>query len=189
LEEGGFTINTLSQNDGIINSFSPIFTINPMDFENLAGIIYRLIQMTKSFLRESEGLTFEIVYPQSSDTYNETYYSFQAPYFKEYTEKSNLLIPNSIVVFCNVGDDGNYSPDTMITGTAKDTDSINFYEEEVIEYHLAPFISTLGDANNRASAILQRYKYEVLAGRLVLPFHDCRVELYDRIQVVDSRKG
>ncbi len=201
LIEAGFTLNALgAQDDGIINDFNPIVTANPLTYENGASILYGLIQMTKTYLREVESLAFEIVYPQSSDSIQETYYSGQAPYFKEYVEKSNLLIPNHVVVFCNRDPDqsqgNNYGWDTpaypLITGHSRDSDQFtgetytgNY--EEVIKYFIAPFIGSQVDADNRATAILTRYKAETLAGRVVLPFHDCRVELYDKVLIEDSR--
>ncbi len=191
LEEAGFTLNALgTQDDGIIATYSPIFVANPFTYDSPAAIIYKLLQMTKTYLRQVESLAFEIVYPQEADSVNETYYSDQAPYFREYVEKLNLLVPNSIAVFCNRDDEPPNDWDTaehpLVTGTALDQDSIDAYGE-VTEYHIAPFISSKTDADNRAAAILERYKAETLAGRLVLPFHDCRVELYDRVKVYDNR--
>ena len=196
LVEVGFTLNAIGdQDDGIINSFNPIFVANPLSYENPATIIYDLIRMTKSYVREVEGGAFEIIYPQDSDDVEETYYNYQAPYFKEYVEKKNLLIPNHIVVFCNrepVTLEWDTSSYPLITGHARDPDQFTgeTYDgsyEEVIEYHIAPFIGSQTDANDRAAAILTRYKAETLAGRVVLPFHDCRVELYDKVSVLDNR--
>jgi len=198
LSEAGFSLNALgTQDDSIIDTFMPTFTANPLEYESPASIIYRLIQMTKCYLRQVESETFEIVYPQSSDSVNETYYSDQAPYFKEYTEKTNLLVPNSIGVFCNRDPSGEWDTADypLVTGTAQDADSIaaclaggyGNASGEVWQYFIAPYITLQADADNRAAAILQRYKAETLAGRLVLPFHDCRVELYDRIAIIDTR--
>jgi len=189
LVEAGFTLNAIGdQSDGIIDEFHPIFVANPLTFDTPASIIKRLIYMTKCYVRAVEGGAFEIVYPQSSDSVNETYYSNTAPYFREYVEKMNLLIPNSIAVFCNIDPSGDWNTADypLITGTAEDAASIADYEE-VTDYHVAFYIDNQDDADNRAAAILTRYKAEVMAGRLLLPFHDCRVELYDRIGVYDSR--
>ena len=197
LEEAGFTLNPLgTQDDGIINTFNPIFTVNPLDFDSPAFIIYRLLLMTKTFLRQVEGGAFEIVYPRITDSINEFYLKGAiAPFFKDYVEKKNLLIPNHIVVFANRDPDtGEWAtPESpLITGHARDPDQFtgDTYTgsyTEVIEYHTAPYIGEQADADNRAEAILSKYKIETLAGRIVLPFHDCRVELYDRILVVDTR--
>jgi len=189
LVEAGFSLNALGgEDDGIIDTFQPIFTANPLTYDTPASILYRLIQMTKTYLRQVESEAYEILYPQSSDSVKETYYSDQAPYFKEYVEKLNLLVPNSIAVFCNRDPLGDWdTPEyPLITGTTTDSASITDYGE-ITEYHVAPYIGTQADADNRAAAILQRYKAETLAGRLLLPFHDCRVELYDKIQIQDKR--
>ena len=190
LVAASFTLNSIgTQDDGIVNSYSPVFKVNPLEYDSLASMVYRLIQMTLLYLRETQSSAYELVYPQSSDAVDETYYSDQAPIFKEYVEKLNLLVPNSIVVFCNQDPDTlgwNTTAYPLITGTASDADSISQYGE-VIERFTAPYIRNQTDANNRANVILQRYKYETLAGRMVLPFHDCRVELFDRVQVIDSR--
>lgn len=186
LELAGFTISYESYDD-IIANYCPLMTVNPNDFETPYSIIRRLLNMTKCFLRQQESSDFEIVYPQDTDSVNETFYSSQAPYFKEYVEKSNLLIPNSIVVFANlIDEEGNWDTSNMITGTAKDQDSIDAYGE-VIEYFIFPYIPSQGNADDRAEAILVRYKAETFAGRLILPYHDCRVELYDRVEIFDTR--
>ena len=195
LIEAGFTLNALgSEDDGIIGDFQPIVTVNPLAYENGAYLIYNFIKMSKTYIREVESLAFEIVYPQSSDSIQETYYNDQAPYFKEYVEKSSLLVPNHIVVFCNRDPDGSWATAgyPLITGHARDSDQFTgeTYDggyEEVIEYRIAPYIGSQVDADNRAAAILSRDKAETLAGRLVLPFHDCRVELYDKVSIEDNR--
>lgn len=189
LVEANFTLNAIgTQSDGIIDSFNPIFIANPLTYDSPASIIHRLIQMTKCYVRQVESSAFEIIYPQEDDAVNETYYSGQAPQFKSYVEKKNLLVPNSIVVFCNRDEDGSWDTEAypLITGTAQDDASIADYGE-VIEYHAAPYIGSQGDADDRAEAILQRYRGEILAGKVLLPFHDCRVELYDRVSVIDYR--
>lgn len=169
--------------DGIINTFQPVIDINQMPYENAASLLYRLIWMTKCYLRAKADTTFELVYPQTSDTVDETYYSDQAHYFREYTEKVNLLIPNSIAVMCNSGLDGLWT--NIITGTAEDATEIAKYAE-ILGLFIAASITTQANADNRAAAILTRLKAEMLAGRLIVP-HDARVELYDKVSVVDVR--
>jgi len=195
LVEVGFTLSVESI-DNIIQAFYPIFTANPLQYESPAAVIYQLLQTTKCYLREVESLGFETVFPQSSDAVQETYYSYQAPYFKEYVEKTNLLIPNCIAIFCNRDPSGEWdTPEyPLITGTAKDTVAVAANlaagytaTGEVWHYDIAPYISLKLDADKRADAILTRLKNETLAGRLVLPFHDCRVELHDKSRVIDRR--
>ena len=66
LSELGFTLNTLSENDGTINSLQPQFDINAQPFEYAAPLIYRLLNMTSIYLKPLDELEFEINYPQRS---------------------------------------------------------------------------------------------------------------------------
>jgi len=63
--------------------------------------------------------------------------------------------------------------------------SIDAYHQ-VTHHHIAADITTQEDADNRGGAILSKIKAETLAGRLIIP-HDARVELYDRVEIHDSR--
>ena len=176
--------------DGILNDFKPIFDVNEMPYENAASVLYRLISMTKCYLRIKANYGYdypevEIVYPQEADTANENYYDNQGHYFFEYTEKVNLLIPNSIAVFCNQGEDGTWTTDDIITGTSEDAVEIAKYTE-VLQPYMDGTITNQTDADNRAAAILTRIKAEQLAGKLIIP-HDSSVELYDKVTVHDAR--
>lgn len=190
LAAADFTLAALGgEDDGIVNNFTPIFDINELPYEAAAAVLYRLICMTKCYLRPQASKTFKVIFPQDADAVNENYYSDQGHYFFEYTEKRNLLIPNSVAVFCNQGEDGNW--DSVITGTAEDAGAIAAYAHggfngEILQCHQAATISDLTDANNRAAAILTKAKAEVLAGRLLIP-HDASVELYDKVAVYDAR--
>ncbi|GAI58599.1 unnamed protein product, partial [marine sediment metagenome] len=188
LTEAGMTLNASYGNDSIVHTHTPYFTINNPPFESLANLIYRLIMMTKTYMRPEASLVFKIIYPQSSDSVNETYYSDQAPYFKEYTEKRNLLIPNDIKVYWGMNTvTGEWDATALASpGSAVDQPSIDSYTT-VRWVFLASDLTSQADANLRAAALLQRYKSETLAGRLVLPYHDCSVELYDKVEVQDSR--
>lgn len=188
IEAMGWTWTTVADSDGIIDVFKPMFDIGQGGYEPGAAIIYRLIWMTKSYLRAMPSKTFETVFPQTSDAVNETYYSNQAPWFIEYNEQSKLLEPNSILVLCNQDPNMEWGTDAypLMYGTASDTDQIAKYVE-IVEPFLAGNIRDQTDADNRADAILTRLKAETLGGRCLLPFHDCRVELYDKISVLDYR--
>jgi len=184
----GWTLTDSPPNDGIIDGpFKPVFEINQMPFENAAALLYRLIWMTKCYLRQKASKVFEVVYPQTSDAVDETYYSDQANWFIEYAGKTILLIPNSIVVLANQDPDGPWNTDAypLIVGTASDTDQIAKYTE-IVQPFKAGSINTQKDADDRAAAILSKLKAEILGGRLVAP-HDCQVELYDKLQVQDGR--
>ncbi len=179
----GWTLEDLGDSDSIIDVLTPTFDLNEMPYELAAEVLYRLIYMTKSFIRSKADDTFEIVYPQEDDAVDETYYSYQQPYFYEYNEKANLLIPNSIKVFSNRSEDGTW--DDIVTGEVEDTVQSALYTE-VVESHIYGSITTEAEADLIAQAILSKYKAEQLAGRLIIP-HDARVELYDRVAIYDAR--
>jgi len=185
LTEAGFTLNALGGvDDGIINSYTPNFTINDFQrFESGAEILYRLIKMTYCYLRPLVSLEFKVVHPQAADAVDITYHNYKAPYFYEYAEYLNLVVPNVIYLFANAGADGLWTG--ILAATATDTDSQGMYGD-VPTIELAPEITGQSEADNRAAVILARLKNESMAGVLIVP-HDCRVELYDRIQVKDSR--
>lgn len=184
MTEIGFTLNALVEDDGIINTYTPTFSVNDTrPFEYGAGILYRLIKMTKSYLKPLKSLEFEIKYPQASDAVDLTYYSDAAYYFYKYIERLKLLIPNHIIAYGNVGSDGLWTD--YITGEALDQTQIDKYKD-VTDLEIAPEVTTQTDIDNRASALLTRFGSEVLGGFMVAP-HDCRLELYDRIAIQDNR--
>ncbi len=184
LTEISMTLATLAEDDGIMGTLSITkFYINNLAFESAGPLLYRLINMTKSYLRSKASLEFEVKYPQTSDAEDLSYYSDQAPYFYEYMERRNVLIPNHVYCFANEGTDGLWAD--IITGEATDATEIAAYGT-VPRIVVAPDITTQADADNRAASVLTRGKMEALAGRMYAP-HDCQVELYDKIGVYDRR--
>lgn len=196
LAEASMTLNATVPDDGIVDTLKPFFNTSISALPSLASLLYNsgwtgLLQMTKEYLRPEASLVFKLIYPQDSDSVDETYYSDQVPYFREYTEKRLLLIPNDIKVFWGADDDGSWTSDTaqanlLLPGSAVDQTAIDAYTT-VRHIFFAPKLTTQAAADLRADAILTRLKSEVLAGRLVLPYHDCSVELYDKVSVVDRR--
>ena len=184
-----FTLDALGdQDDGIINDFNPKMGINDAIYEDMNTIIQTLMAMTKCYLRPEASLQFKVVYPQTIDSNNEEYYSYQAHYFLEYDERVNLLVPNHIVVYANAPDGdwaSAYDGGTLITAESGDAGQEGRYMRTT-EIHLAETITDWTDAGNRAAAIATKYKADLLAGRLIVP-HDCRVELYDKVRVYDTR--
>ena len=174
-----FTLAALVEDDGIINSYAPVFSINDVQpFEDAASATYRLIKMTKSYLRAKASLEFEVKYPQVSDPVNATYFTNQ---FYEYTNRNNLVVPNHIYVFANAGADELWTD--IITAEA--TVPGDTYDDTP-NIVLAPEITTQEDADNRADAIVARLAAEDQSGRLIIP-HNCQHELYDYVRVMDSR--
>jgi len=177
------TLNALAEDDGIIDDLQPQFDINAQPFEYADALIYRLLNMTASYLKPLDDLEWEIKYPQDDDAVDLTFYSYQAPYFYEYMERTNVLIPNHILVYGNEGDDGLWA--SYITGEAEDADEVASYAD-VIRIVLSGSLTEQADVDARAAALLARAKFEQMAGRMVAP-HDGRVELYDNLEIVDGR--
>lgn len=177
-----WTLNPLATSDSIID-VAIDFSINETPYESAAVILYRLAWMCKQYLRTKANLIMEWVYPQSTDAVQETYYSYQVPFFKEYAESINLTVPNSIAVYANQSADGSWTG--LITGTASDAAQIAKYTE-VLEPFLAGNLTTQGQADARAASILSKVLAEQLGGRLVIR-HDARVELYDKESIIDRR--
>jgi hypothetical protein len=181
LTEIGMTLNALVEDDSIMDTYViPVFLINMGPFESGKGLLQRLISQTKSYLKPLTALEWEIKYPQDDDAVDLNYYNDTAPYFYEYTERYNVLIPNHVYVFCNEVDGWD------VVGEASDTQEIADYADIVLVTTRAE-IDNEADANNQATAkLLFRAKMEATAGRLYGP-HDCQVELYDRVKIYDSR--
>lgn len=177
------TLNALAEDDTIIDDLQPQFDINAQPFEYADAIIYRLLNMTASYLKPLDDLKWEIKYPQESDPADLSFYSYAIPYYYEYIERTNVLIPNHFIVFGNEGDDGLWT--NYISGEALDQGEIDAYAD-VIRIILSGSLTTQGDVTNRAGALLQRARFEQLAGRMVAP-NDSRLELYDNIALYDAR--
>ena len=180
------SLAALGEDDSIINSLQPQFDLNAQPFEYAASLVYRLLNMTASYLKPLDDLEWEIKYPQSSDAIDLTFYSDQAPYFYEYLERINTLIPNHFLVYGNEGVDGlwaNYIASESPHGI--DQTEIDAYDE-IYRIILAGSLTTQAQVNSRAASLLARAKFEAMAGRMYAP-HDARVELYDKVQTVDTR--
>jgi hypothetical protein len=185
-----FTLDALTVDDGIINTFYPYFEINAERdvYESKLSALYRLILMTKCYLKPLANNHLKIVYPQESDATNFTIYSDTMPWFFEFHDKQNALLPNTIWVFCNDTDKTlAYDWPNLVVGEAIDTDAKTRYGGVVNKKHYQePTILTSTDANNRAAAILARLKSETISQSLVVNHH-CGIELYDHLLIKDKR--
>ncbi len=181
--------------DEIISAFKPFFEINAdntlaqtYSFETIQAAYYRLIMMTKCYLRERASLAFDVIYPRSVDAIDLTINSSTVPWFYEYHHKQNEVIPNAVYVYANRATNDEVTPwASMITGASKDDDAIARNNAvEIPDFLFAATLLTQADADDRASAILTRIKAEVFSAGVVIP-HDCRIELYDNDTVSDTR--
>lgn len=177
-------------NDTIIDTLQTEFDVNSYPFESADGVAYRLIRLTKCFLLppSSSGLQFGVVYPQTADSAILTYYSGQSPYFHSFMERAPALTPNYFIVFGNRGDDGNWT--NIITSASPHGISQTDIDALYVVYNiaLAPALTVQADVDNQADARLARARAEQDTGLGIIP-HDCRVELYDKLAFVDSRRS
>jgi hypothetical protein len=204
-----FTLAALgTQDDGITSAQIPLKeygfpviypnkgeSISGMTSDTYAWLLAELMTWTKSFIRAKAGLGFEIVYPQEADLVNETYYSSLADghVFYENADRNFVLIPNHVIVYANQLIDENTGDETWtVVGEAYDADEYTspptyngpFLPMRKIERQAD--ITNQTDAANRASALLSKAQAEVFGGRVYIP-HDARVELYDRVEIQDTR--
>lgn len=179
--------------DEIMVSFKPYFAINAdndigatYSYESFLSVIYRLIMMTKSYLRERSGKVFDVIFPRSNDPVDLTINSSSVPFFYEYEHRQNEVIPNAVYVPANKdADDVGWT--SLVTGSAKDTDAISRNNDVEIEgIYAAPSITTEEDAGARAQAILTRIKAETMSQGVIIP-QDCRIEKYDNIVINDTK--
>lgn len=183
-----------SQDDGIILDYVPGRELNAVPYENCSDFLQQLLGFTKCFIRMKNNDSMEIRHPQDSDATDVTYYNDQAPYFYEFVSDSPLLIPNRVIVFHGQDSDPNSPtfgdwPDeaTVIAemGDYKDDAEIAKYME-VAKVYVSGFIVSHDDADKRAEAILYKVEYQQVHGQLVIP-HDASVELYDKVEIRDTR--
>mgnify|MGYP001571360343 CR=1 FL=1 len=189
-------LDALAVDDGIIGTLKPKFSINgPGGFEDIATMVYRLMNMTLCFLRPSGNYVgtklsgFKLVYPQAADVIDYEYYSDQAHFFYQCFWKENVVAPNHIYVIANQAADGTWP--SPITGAYQDTTSPSYYDDngarvDIPEYHFAGDLANQTDADNRATAIYWKNWYELEWGVVVVP-HNCGQELFDKVKVYDSR--
>ncbi len=181
-------LNALVEDDDIINSLQPQFDINAQPFEFADALLYRLLNMTASYLKALDDLQFEIKYPQSTDTVDITFYSDAVPYFYEYVERVNALVPNHFIVYGHPDGDVDFTDGQYIASTSPngiDQDEIDAYDD-IFKIITSGSLTTQSRVNERAAALLKRAKFEQTAGRMYAP-HEARLEMYDRVQFKDSR--
>ncbi len=215
-----FTLDDLgTQDDGQINSVIPFpsdntklkRTINdgaPSYYQTYGDLIISLMELTKCVLvpravDDSGNLPFRIIYPQASDTVNETYYSSEVaghPFYEVENTRLNM-VPNHIQIFGGGGDDGF----PIVSGHWFDTDHYSGWETPAITAtYDGPFmpVTAKGDMGSelwetglhtaeecvtRAAELGWQLKDQRRGTRVVIPM-DARVELGDRVQVQDSRE-
>lgn len=187
------------QDDGIVDTFLPVFVIDALMFEGAKSIIYALMNTTKVYprLEGYEGSTYigriKLIYPQEDDDVDYTYYSDidSGHVFYQSFWKDNVIKPNHFIVYCNRDEDGSWG--NMITGEYEDTDAADRFSINpsgdsmaIKSFHIAETISNQADANNRAEVLYLRNWHELEWGVVVVP-HNCGQELFDYVKVFDNR--
>jgi len=180
--------------DGIIDVIYPRISVNvsrsggQITLDNYAEILYELLSLTKCYLRQKSDTNWELVYPQDDDAVDETYCIPQSLATSEdemvayeYMERLSEATPNRTYVAANSPDGVDWSG--LILG---DSGAYSGNGPEQFEIYVIPWIDNQTDANKVASAIQTRINSETSFRRAIVPY-DCRVELYDRIQIQDSR--
>ena len=210
-----FTLDPLgTQDDGQIDTVIPfpfdstkllreINADSPAYFQTYGDLILSLLEDTKCVLVPRAGLAFRIIYPQASDTADETYYSSVAdghPFYEVSNNRLNM-VPNHIVVYGGV-DAVTGLP--LYTGHWFDTDHYSGWVTPAdTATYTGPFMpaTATGSTDNelwelgytsadqcrtRAAELGWQLKDQILGTRVIIPM-DASVELYDRIKVNDDR--
>jgi hypothetical protein len=192
---------SLEESDGIIDTTYPIFMVNEQDgeYETLLQVVTRLLEKTACYIVMRPTNTILIVYPGSSTTPDITYYRDTSPQYTGFIERTELVRPNTYYVFGGADDLGSYdeygvwrpdwdwvdviAQDRVIQGTYVNTTETTRYEE-VVSLYTDPSIDSQGYADSLAEVMGSHRQSTDCAGRVTVR-HDCRVELFDRIEVVN----
>ncbi|KKN65911.1 hypothetical protein LCGC14_0477280 [marine sediment metagenome] len=210
-----FTLDDLgAQDDGEISSIIPfpsdntklLRTINdgsPWYFETYGDVIRSLLELTNCILVPRADLAFRIMYPQSSDTADVTYYSSNAdghPFYEAENRRLNM-IPNHIEVY---GGEDAITGYPTVTGHWYDTDHFSgWVSPATLATYDGPFmevkasgstdrmlwetgLDTAEKCRNKAAELGWQLKDQIRGTRVIIPM-DARVELYDRVEVNDAR--
>jgi hypothetical protein len=160
----------------------------PDKFESYGQLIHDLLNLTNTVLRPEAVLEFKVVYPQNTDATNETYSSTASlghPFY-EYLNVRLNMVPNHIEVF------GLDTAGASVVGIWYDSDhyatpptySGSFMP--VLKSYFYPGLISSALCDIQAEVIGRQLREAQLAQRIIIPM-DSRVELYDRISLVDTR--
>ncbi len=190
MTSAGHTLNALATNDGILNTFMPYLEINNnADHENTTAVVYRIVNLTAEYLRPLPSKQWEFIYPQEADAVNETYYTVSTTGYipcYSYTNADKELIPNHILTYCNKASGENETWAGLITGEASDATSIARYKDKT-EHRRLETVTLQADATNLTAAMLIHVRAESNSAYLEIG-HDARVQLYDKVSMIDLRE-
>ena len=216
-----FTLDALgTQDDGFINNplvipfpsdgsalIRDINETSPSLFATYAEVITSLLEITKCTIVPLPNLAFKIMYPQTSDVADETYYTLSSdgiPFYEAIDRKLNML-PNHVEVY-----GGMITDETLTTfgepefvGDWFDSDHYStpptrpFTPAEIETAYdggFMPVTYTIWEqglasdsaCDDRAEQYGMQYKHEKSSSRIVLPM-DTSVELYDKVKIENTR--
>jgi hypothetical protein len=193
---------TLEETDGIIDVTTPYFAVNEQEgeYETLLQVVTRLLDGTACYIVMRPSQKILIVYPGSSTTPDITYYRDTSPQYTGFVELTTLVRPNTYYVFGGADniqtEDNEYgvrkpiwdwtnaiAEDRVIQGTYVNTTETARYEE-VVNLYTVPSINSQSYADTLAETMGSHRQPTDCAGRVTVR-HDCRVELFDRIEVLN----
>ena len=210
-----FTLDALgTQDDGQISTIIPFPTeledavrlINadsPWYFQTYGDLIRSLMELTKCILVPRAGLAFRIIFPQASDTADETYYSSTAsghPFYEIENRRLNM-IPNHIEIYGGLDE---VTGHPAVSGHWFDTDHYSGWvtpaETATYDGSFMPVkasgstdsslwetgMDTAAECRVRAAELGWQLKDQILGTRVIVPM-DARVELYDKVKIYDVR--
>lgn len=183
LEEWNMDTITQINDDGIIDVYEPLFfsRINDPDTE----LIRRLLQMTESVMtfRHSGPLVNWIDQSLPGPYYTYEIQSTDHPFFIN-IEGEALTIPNRII-YVDQEPDPNKGEVSNFVGVAE---MATFPLGKFGQLRIDDTIEDDTEAQLRASSHLARLVGETELGEIYVPMNTC-VELYDEIEIIDSRSG
>lgn len=204
-----FTLDALgTQDDGIINNsnvipwptattpeedFYFLHPDAPEKFDTIGFMVNALMAKTKCYLLPEPNLAFKVVYPQASDSVNETYYSSLSSghVFYENSEVKSPAIPAYAILYGNKVEDWSdavvaraYSDEYDLSAPPAVTYTGAFVP--IIQVGAEPTFTNQAQLEAFAASLVQKAKQGTFSGRTVVP-HDARVELFDRVAVLDAR--
>lgn len=170
----------LDQSDGIINIYKPHYEADGL--ESVLTTVRNLLDMTLSYIRlRPDG--FHIVAPKDSDPITYTYNLGGHTFFTN-AHAFKITMPNRVIVVPRLP---TQDEDPDFFGVAVDDNSstqLGFLDLITVDEGVV----SRGEANTRASAILQRLQAEGSSGTVIVPMNIGQ-ELFDSIRIFDTRAG
>lgn len=172
----------VDSNDGIIDVFKPYYETQ-MNLP-VRKIIREMLEMTKSGMRmRQDGMHILYLNPADTPSY---YYDSVHNFLTEVRQKA-LVLPNWVIFVDHYPTEEEAE---AYKGEAKDLESIARIGNVILVKKPAEYVGVASDAEatQLADSYLARVDAEVNQGRIIVP-HNCGQEIYDQIQVNDSRAG